>query len=269
MSQIAGVTTAHVVSVNDQDGEGKIKIRYDRLQGKTEADGVPIATLMTGGKRGSWFMPEPGDEVLVAFDHGDVNHPFVVGFLWNGDQKPPTDDGIDAHTRRLRSVKNHVLEFDDNDNKEKVHIKTHGGHEVTLDDTPGSANVTIKTSGGHKLTLDDTSGSASVTIKTTGGQTISMTDMPAAITVTTTAQNQVSISDAPPGITISAPAGTLSVTCLEATVTASATATITAPMLTINAPMTVFSGVVQIPTLISQMVVSTAYTPGIGNLMGL
>jgi hypothetical protein len=69
----------------------------------------------------------------------------------------------------------------------------------------------------------------------------------------------VEISDVPPGIQIMTSSGNLSINCLMATITASAT-------LTINAPITIFSGVVQTPTLISQAVVSTSYTPGVGNI---
>jgi phage baseplate assembly protein gpV len=53
-----------------------------------------MATLFAGKDRGSWFIPENGDEVLVVFEGGDVRRPFVVGALWNGqrsaaDQRRP------------------------------------------------------------------------------------------------------------------------------------------------------------------------------------
>ena len=50
---------------------------------------------MAGKERGYWFMPEVDDEAIVAFEHGDFDHPFVVGFLHNGVDTPP-DSGIDA-----------------------------------------------------------------------------------------------------------------------------------------------------------------------------
>ena len=43
-----------------------------------------LATLMAGAKRGTWFIPDPGDEVLVVFEGGDPRRPYVVGALWNG-----------------------------------------------------------------------------------------------------------------------------------------------------------------------------------------
>ena len=122
-------------------------------------------------------MPEIDDEVLVAFEHGDFDHPYVVGFLWNGEQRPPAGD-INPSVRRLRTVSGHTLEFDDN-----------GGQERVL----------LVTAGGHRLELKD-SAPASVTLQTSGGQEIKLEDTPAAIGIKTAAGNEIRISDAPPGI---------------------------------------------------------------------
>ncbi len=47
-----------------------------------------MATLFAGKDRGSWFMPDVGDEVLVSFEHGDPSRPYVLGGLWNGTDSP-------------------------------------------------------------------------------------------------------------------------------------------------------------------------------------
>lgn len=49
-----------------------------------------------GGTRGTYWLPEVGDEVLVAFMHGDMRRPFVVGSLWNGKDVPPGGDSTDS-----------------------------------------------------------------------------------------------------------------------------------------------------------------------------
>jgi uncharacterized protein involved in type VI secretion and phage assembly len=67
---------------------------------------APVATLMSGGGRGSWFMPERGDEVLVAFDRGHVDFPYIVGYLWNGANRPPSTD---PQLRLMRSVNGHEI----------------------------------------------------------------------------------------------------------------------------------------------------------------
>src|SRR6266481_5337279 len=110
MSEICGVLSATVKDVKDPDGMGRVKVEYSWMEGQNTGFFAPVATLMAGGTRGSWFMPEVGDEVLVAFERGDPSHPFIVGFLWNGKDKPPS-----TITRRriLQSVNGHYIEFYD------------------------------------------------------------------------------------------------------------------------------------------------------------
>jgi uncharacterized protein involved in type VI secretion and phage assembly len=240
MSRIPGVVTGVVKSVEDPDQQGRVQISLPYLGGQNDSTMAPVATLMSGGGRGSWFMPEVGDEVLVAFNQEDVQHPFIIGFLWNGKDKPPSKD-ISTKVRRLRTVSGHQIDFDDRGGEEKITITTHGGHKILMDDTPGSQGVSIKTSGGQEVTLKD---------------------QPASITIQTTMQNQIVVSDAPPGITISAPNGILNVSCMMASVSADA-------VLNISAPMTIFDGVVQAQTVIATAVVGSAYTPAPGNTFGL
>lgn len=92
MDRTYGVVPAEVIARDDADGEGKVKVRYPWIGDESDGYWAPIATMMGGGGRGSWFMPEIGDEVLCAFNQGDMTHPFVVGTLWNGAQRPPETD---------------------------------------------------------------------------------------------------------------------------------------------------------------------------------
>ena len=261
MSKIPGVVTGVVKSVEDPDQQGRVQISLPYLGGQNDSTWAPVATLMTGGGRGSWFMPEVGDEVLVAFNQEDVQHPFIIGFLWNGQDKPPSKD-ISTKVRRLRTVSGHQIDFDDIDGQEKITITTKGGHKILMDDTPGSQNVSISTNGGHQIKMDDTPGSGSVAVTTTGGQEVKLQDLPPSVTVQTTAQNQVIVSDVPPGITINAPTGILNVSCMMANVTANSA-------LNVSAPITIFDGVVQAQTVIATAVVGSAYTPGHGDTFGL
>jgi uncharacterized protein involved in type VI secretion and phage assembly len=263
VSYLHGVVPAKVVKVDDPDGMGRVLVSLKWLPGKNESFWAPVATLMSGGGRGSWFMPEKDDEVLVAFEHGEVDSPYIVGYLWNGKQKPPDSGG--TKVRRLHTVAGHLLEFHDESGKEKILLKTAGKQRVELDDT--AKTVTIEAAGHEKVTLEP----GKVTVETQGKQSVTLADAPASIAVHS---GMGDIKIEAQGITISHPAGQLNVTCLQATVNASAQATITAPMLTFNAPFTTFSGVVSAPmittaALSAAAVASPVYTPGVGNLMGL
>jgi len=254
MSKMYGVVSGKVTDVQDPDGQGRVRVQYPWLGGESDGYWAPVATLMAGANRGSWFMPEIDDDVLVAFDQGDVTHPYIVGFLWNGQDTPPSSD-IDAKVRRLKTVSGHTLDFDDRSGQEKIRLKTQGGHEIEMTDAP-TPSVTIKTSGGHNIEMKDTP-MPTVLVKTSGGQQITLDDLPPSVSVQTTAGQQVILSDTPPSITISAPAGVLNITCLQATITA-------ASLLSVQAPVAQFAGVV-----IASTIVASAYTPAPGNTFGL
>jgi uncharacterized protein involved in type VI secretion and phage assembly len=239
MSRIYGVVTGVVEDVEDPAGEGRIRVRFPWLPGENQSYWAPVATLMAGDRRGSWIMPEAGDEALVAFEQGDINHPFVLGFLWHGRNLPPNEENT-VSIRRLKTVSGHVLEFDDRPGEEKILIKTAAGQEIEMLDTP-PASVTIKTVSGQQLRLDDAGSKVELTTTTSKGLTF---------------------SDLPPTMSVSAPAATLTIDSTLITINATG-------VLTINAPMTIFSGVVQATTVIASSIVSPVYTPGVGNLFGL
>lgn len=131
--RIPGVVVGVVVDREDPEGQGRIRVQYPWLDESTHSPWAPIAVPMAGGDRGTFYMPELDDEVLVAFEHGDFDHPFVVGFLWNGQDQPPTTD----NSRRLfRSVNRHEIEMYDSDgsggNPGYIRIKDAMGNTVEL-----------------------------------------------------------------------------------------------------------------------------------------
>lgn len=106
MKTIQGV----VIGIVKEIQPGEVKLKFPWLDESYCSDWAPVGAPMSGGKRGFFFMPELEDEVLVAFDHGDFDHPFVVGFLWNGKDTPPTDD---IQLRLFHSVNGHEIAFYD------------------------------------------------------------------------------------------------------------------------------------------------------------
>jgi uncharacterized protein involved in type VI secretion and phage assembly len=155
MKTYPGVVPGIVESLEDPMSEGRIQVSFPWLPYVTEKPWAPVAVPFAGKERGTFFSPELRDEVLVAFEHGSFDHPFIVGFLWNGKDKPPNED-INFSVRRIRTVSGHILEFDDNEGEERVYIKTQGGHEIELKDSD-SALVKIKTIKEQEIQLDDES----------------------------------------------------------------------------------------------------------------
>jgi phage baseplate assembly protein V len=105
VGQINGVA---IGLVKDRDGQGRVRLGFPWLDDTLLSDWVPVAAPMAGGGRGLFFMPEVGDEVLVAFEHGRFEHPVVVGFMWNGVDRPPTDE---PRERMICSKNGHKIRF--------------------------------------------------------------------------------------------------------------------------------------------------------------
>lgn len=166
-----GVYPALVTDINDPDSQGRVRVRLpwspDPAGGAYEA-WARLATLMAGDNRGSWFIPDVDDEVLVAFEGGDPRRPYVVGALWNGQDAPPEQmDGAGANKLKVIRSRNGVkVTLDDNDGQEQLILETPGGQKITLKDGPGK--VEIVDSNGNSVTLESqgitVTASAKVTI---------------------------------------------------------------------------------------------------------
>jgi uncharacterized protein involved in type VI secretion and phage assembly len=133
MSVINGVVVGLVTNVDDKTGRGRIKVHFPWLAPDHESDWIRIATLMAGNGRGSFFMPEVNDEALVAFEHGDPRFPYVVGFIWNGKDAPPSEY---VRERRLESKNGHAIRFldatPDNGSLGALVIEDAHGNRITM-----------------------------------------------------------------------------------------------------------------------------------------
>ena len=166
-----GVYPALVTDIVDPDGQGRVRVR---LPWSPDDDGrdyeawARLATMMGGSGRGSWFVPDVDDEVLVVFEAGDACRPYVVGGLWNGQDAPPEsmDSGGENNVKTLKSRNGVTITLDDTSGTESLTLETPGGQRVVLKDGPGA--VEIEDSNGNSIKLE-TSGitvnaSAKVTI---------------------------------------------------------------------------------------------------------
>jgi uncharacterized protein involved in type VI secretion and phage assembly len=123
-------------------------------------------------------------------------------------------------------------------------------------DGAGNNNIKkIRSRNGVAITMDDTEGAESLTLETPGGQKIALQDGPGSILIQDSNGNSIQLDSS--GITINA-ASQVSISSSQAQVTAS--------MVNVNAGMSMFSGVTQHDTVITNSVVSASYTPGAGNI---
>jgi uncharacterized protein involved in type VI secretion and phage assembly len=162
--RIAGVVVGIVTNNKDPDGMGRVKVRFPWRDDEDESFWARVATMMAGSDRGSYFLPEVDDEVLIAFDHGDVHHPYVIGALWNGKDKPPEENSDGKNNiRKIRSRSGHEIILDDSQGQEKVTIKTNAGHQILLDDSSGGEKIEIKDkTGSNKIVIDSMQNSIAI-----------------------------------------------------------------------------------------------------------
>jgi phage protein D/phage baseplate assembly protein gpV len=161
-----GVAVGIVTNNLDPDGLGRVKVKYPSLSDGVESWWARLVTPMAGAERGFEFIPEVNDEVLVAFEYEDINHPFVLGALWNGKDKPPEASnniisGGKVQKRIIRSRSGHTITLDDTDNSEKISIVDKTGKNLIEIDSKNNlleikagSKVEIHTDDGHTIVLD-------------------------------------------------------------------------------------------------------------------
>lgn len=168
--RLYGVMIGLVSNLDDPGGLGRVQVR---LPWMLDAEGKEIvsqwarvAAPMAGPDRGFLIRPEVGDEVLVAFEHGDPAFPFVIGSLWNGKQRPPGPAGAKNDVRVLRSRSGHTIRLDDTEGAEKIEILDGTGQNGLTIDTRAQA-MTLSVKGGLNLSCAE-----DLVLKSTGGEVL-------------------------------------------------------------------------------------------------
>src|SRR5215475_6484564 len=156
-----GVVVGVVTNNQDPDNMHRVKVRFPWLSNNVESNWARVVASMAGNGRGSYFLPEVDDEVLVAFEHGRVDHPYVLGGLWNGKDTPPesNDNGENNH-RTIKSRSGHVVRLNDAAGSETIEIIDKSGKNKIVVNTAensitieADADITI-TSAMGKLTME-------------------------------------------------------------------------------------------------------------------
>jgi uncharacterized protein involved in type VI secretion and phage assembly len=142
VNRIYGVVVGIVIDNKHPGGEYSVKVKFPwvRESDAKYTGGTPddedffstwcrILQLMAGKQRGIFWLPEVDDEVLVAFEQGDIRRPFILGSLWNGVDKPTYDNHAQQGKNNYDTFltrSGHCLQFVNNGEKgeERVVIQT-------------------------------------------------------------------------------------------------------------------------------------------------
>lgn len=135
-SSWGGVVIGIVTNNDDPDKLGRVKLKFPWIDDQLESQWARVASVGAGNQRGLLWLPEINDEVLVAFEHGDFDHPFVIGGLWNGQDKLPQDDTVQSGKVEIRVLKTrdgHVIRLTDGSNERIEIIDSKTNTSIVLD----------------------------------------------------------------------------------------------------------------------------------------
>ncbi len=157
--RFSGSFLAEVVSVNDPDNLSRVQIRllnFDGVEGQDAPLWARVAVPFAGDNRGSFLLPDVGDEVLINFINGDPRFPIVVGGLWNGNTSAPeqlggSGDRIDRWTI-VGKVGTRIAIVEENASSATIRLSTPGGVSAELTDSSGGKIELI--AAGTTITVD-------------------------------------------------------------------------------------------------------------------
>jgi uncharacterized protein involved in type VI secretion and phage assembly len=143
---IHGLAVAIVTGNDDPERAGRVKLSFPWLGSDYETHWARMAQVGAGPDSGALFLPEVGDEVIVAFEFGDVRRPYVLGGLYNGKDKPRLGDGLfdngKVKRRGFVSRRGHRLVFFDDRGKSGVGILSADGKlRLALNETTGEIHI--------------------------------------------------------------------------------------------------------------------------------
>ena len=166
MATAPGLQTGKVIKL-ENDPAGEYRILLQLLSVKAKDVWARYSNFDAGQKRGSYFMPEIGDEVLVGFINDDWSQPVVLGMLYSRDHPPVRAHRDNNHLRSYTSRSGMHLLFDDN--SKTIEIQTQDGNQVKMDEQ--GHGIEIKDQNLNKILLNNNG----ITIKSNSGLTIETT----------------------------------------------------------------------------------------------
>ena len=152
--RLFGLYPALVKDIVDPQALGRVQVSFPWL-GEVGSDvnaWARLVSLYADDDQGWLILPEVGSEVIVGFEAGALERPYIVGAVWNGREALPQSAEAANNKRVLKTRSGTLLEFDDADGAAKVTLQMQSGHKLVLDDAAQS--VTLKHSNGCELVMN-------------------------------------------------------------------------------------------------------------------
>lgn len=152
--RLFGLYPALVKDIVDPNGLGRIKVGFPWLgdAGSDVAAWARLVTLYADDDQGWEILPAVGTEVIVGFEAGNIDRPYIVGAVWNGREALPEAAAAANNKRLLKTRAGSLFEFDDTDGAAKVTLSMQSGHKLVLDDV--ARQVTLHHSNGCEIVMN-------------------------------------------------------------------------------------------------------------------
>ncbi|MEG1869934.1 MAG: phage baseplate assembly protein V [Oscillospiraceae bacterium] len=143
---LLSITIGIVTDIDDPEKRGRVKVKLiNRTTSDYETDYIRTMTPMSGKESGFYFLPEVGDEVLVGFCDGDIHSPYVLGSLWNKNNKQPAEIKDKKNDIRMIKTKSgHTITFNEEKDKEAIVLTTAAGMTISMEDKETVITVSDK-----------------------------------------------------------------------------------------------------------------------------
>lgn len=168
--RLFGLYPAIVTDIVDPGSMGRVQVSFPWLGevGRDVRAWARMVSLYADKDQGWQILPEVDSEVIVGFEAGAIERPYVVGAVWNGVEPLPQSVEAANNKRLLKTRSGTLLEFDDSEGAAKVTLVMQSGHKLVLDDPAQS--VVLKHSNGCELVMN-----AGGQVKITANSTVEVT----------------------------------------------------------------------------------------------
>ncbi|MCA1750811.1 MAG: type VI secretion system Vgr family protein [Cryomorphaceae bacterium] len=129
--------TAQVSDNKDPKKWGRVRVKFD-WSGDVESPWIRMASMHAGDTRGMYFVPEVGDDVMVGFEGGCPENPYVIGSLYNGEYNFSGSYDSDNNLKSIKTKSGNEILFDDTgkmilkneNNSLELHCESNGKIEI-------------------------------------------------------------------------------------------------------------------------------------------
>ncbi len=175
-----GIYAGIVEEIDDRDGRARIRVRLRWIADDYITEWVPVAQIYAGNGYGAYWIPESGDQVVIAFLRGQLRSPVVIGSLYSQKSLPKTARGSGSDPKYFRTAGGHMLLMEDGKGRRIELVDGTGRNSVVIDSEANSimvkaaGDVTVEAAGNLTLKATNVKIEASGGSVTVSGNTINL-----------------------------------------------------------------------------------------------